>query len=107
MDMFLDYDEEMINDDDFSPNDDVQNDDMSTDGEDDVQDITQENPKVQTSDQNDQNDHPQAQNIPSPQNDEGLPKGYFLVETILRHKFDQGWKFLTKWQNYPMSSSTW
>ena len=41
----------------------------------------------------------------SSQND--LPKGYYNVEAILKHKYDQGWKFLTKWENFPMASSTW
>jgi hypothetical protein len=36
-----------------------------------------------------------------------LPPGYFLVSKILKHKFDQGWKFLTAWENFPISSATW
>ena len=39
--------------------------------------------------------------------EEELPKGYYRVEKILDHKFDQGWKFLTQWEGYPVSSSTW
>ena len=30
-----------------------------------------------------------------------------MVSKILRHKYDQGWKFLTAWEGYPISSSTW
>ena len=36
-----------------------------------------------------------------------LPPGYFNVSKILGHKFDQGWKFLTQWEGYPVSASTW
>ena len=36
-----------------------------------------------------------------------LPPGYFNVSQILSHKFDQGWKFLTAWQGYPITSATW
>ena len=39
--------------------------------------------------------------------DEVLPKGYYNVESILKHKFRNGWKFLVKWENFPVSSSTW
>ena len=36
-----------------------------------------------------------------------LPAGYFLVSKILSHKFDQGWKFLTAWEGFPLTSATW
>ena len=30
-----------------------------------------------------------------------------MVSKILRHKYEQGWKFLTAWQGFPISSATW
>ena len=34
-------------------------------------------------------------------------QGYFFVEAILKHKYKQGYKFLTKWERYPIQDSTW
>ena len=34
-------------------------------------------------------------------------QGFYNVEAILKHKFQQGWIFLTKWEGYPMDASTW
>ena len=79
-------------------------DDMS--GDDDVQDINMEDtplyPEHGESPQNSQNPPTKPKT-----SDDGLPKGFFKVEAILKHKFQQGWKFLTKWENYPLSTSTW
>ena len=36
-----------------------------------------------------------------------LLPGYFMVSKILKHKFDQGWKFLTAWEGFPITSATW
>lgn len=33
--------------------------------------------------------------------------GFYNVFKILKHKFQQGWKFLVWWENFPMSASTW
>jgi hypothetical protein len=33
--------------------------------------------------------------------------GYFNVHKILKHKFSQGWRFLTQWEGYPLTASTW
>ena len=33
--------------------------------------------------------------------------GYYNVFKILKHKFQQGWKFLVQWENFPVSASTW
>jgi hypothetical protein len=32
---------------------------------------------------------------------------FYEVDRILKHKYQQGWKFLTAWRNYPVSSATW
>ena len=33
--------------------------------------------------------------------------GFYPVESILKHKYKQGWRFLTKWENWPLSDATW
>ena len=33
--------------------------------------------------------------------------GFYNVEAILKHKYHQGWRFLVKWEHFPVSSSTW
>ena len=39
--------------------------------------------------------------------DEQAELGYFNVYKIVKHKFQQGWRFLVWWENFPVSSSTW
>ena len=34
-------------------------------------------------------------------------RSYFLVEFIIKHKYRQGYQFLTKWQNFPVTEATW
>ena len=34
-------------------------------------------------------------------------KGFFKVEAILKHKYKQGWRFLTKWDGWPLRDATW
>ena len=34
-------------------------------------------------------------------------RGFFLVESILKHKFKQNYQFLTKWSNFPIEDATW
>ena len=86
---------------DFSP---LESDPMEvSEGEDDVKDVTSEPPPENLDPQNVM-DIPKNSEVS--QNDV-LPQGYYMVESILKHKFEQGWKFLTKWENFPVSSSTW
>ena len=41
-------------------------------------------------------------------NDEEMAEqGYYAVEKIVKHKFSQGWKFLVKWEGFPMENCTW
>ena len=44
---------------------------------------------------------------PTPDENVSEREGYYNVESILKHKFRQGWRFLTKWEGFPLSSSTW
>ena len=39
--------------------------------------------------------------------DKTVDETYFLVDKILKAKFKQGWRFLTQWEGYPVSASTW
>lgn len=34
-------------------------------------------------------------------------QGYYNVEKIVKHKFSQGWKFLVKWEGFPIENCTW
>ena len=34
-------------------------------------------------------------------------ENHYEVDRILKHKYQQGWKFLTSWKNYPVSTATW
>jgi transposase InsO family protein len=47
--------------------------------------------------------------IPEATEAENFPEkdGFYQVEAILKHKYRQGWRFLTKWEGFPISSSTW
>jgi hypothetical protein len=38
---------------------------------------------------------------------ETLDDGFYNVQAILKHKFHQGWRFLTHWEGFPISASTW
>ena len=33
--------------------------------------------------------------------------GYYNVEKIIKHKFQQGWRFLVVWEGFPVSAATW
>ena len=39
--------------------------------------------------------------------DEMEEQGFFTVNNIIKHKFHQGWRFLTHWEGYPVDASTW
>ena len=42
-----------------------------------------------------------------PQIDETLDDSFYNVKAILKHKFSQGWRFLTHWEGFPIGASTW
>ena len=59
--------------------------------------------------QEDQESGPKAPE-PDPQvftREEAEEMGFYNVEAILKHKYQQGWKFSVKWENFPVSSATW
>ena len=39
--------------------------------------------------------------------DEQKAQGFYNVEAILRHDYKQGWRFLTKWEGFSASETTW
>ena len=39
--------------------------------------------------------------------DEQAALGYYNVAKIIKHKFQNGWKFLVVWEGFPISASTW
>ena len=39
--------------------------------------------------------------------DEMTVDGYYVVAGIARHKYTQGWKFVTLWDGYGLSESPW
>ena len=39
--------------------------------------------------------------------DEQAELGFYNVSKILKHKFQNGWKFLVEWEGFPISASTW
>jgi hypothetical protein len=39
--------------------------------------------------------------------EEQIELGFYDVEAILKHKYHQGWRFLTKWEGFPIESATW
>ena len=39
--------------------------------------------------------------------DEMAVDGYYVVAGNARHKYKQGWKFLTLWDGYGLSEATW
>ena len=47
---------------------------------------------------------PQAE-LMSPAEQEAL--GVYNVARIVKHKFQQGWKFLVVWEGFPVSAATW
>ena len=75
--------------------------------------IAREDEEVQLSTDETQNGN--AEQIPNaqiPEIEEFSEKkandmGFYNVEKILKHKYQQGWRFLTQWEGFPVSSATW
>ena len=67
---------------------------------DDVDVVEEEPPEMTPIDGQD----PQAE-IMTPAEQEAL--GYYNVQKIIKHKFQQGWRFLVVWEGFPVSAATW
>ncbi len=63
---------------------------LSDDDNDDIVEISNPNPQVEDIEVNMDTD-----------------EAYYNVYKILKHKYQQGWKFLVWWENFPPSASTW
>jgi hypothetical protein len=53
---------------------------------------------------------PLQEDSPSPEifsPEEAEIQGFYNVEAILKHKVRQGWRFLTRWEGFESSESTW
>ena len=48
---------------------------------------------------------PPASEVMTPAEQEAL--GFYNVEKIIKHKFQQGWKFLVVWEGFPVAAATW
>ena len=41
-------------------------------------------------------------------NAEGMAKvGFYLVKSVLRHRYRQSWRFLTLWEEFGVKEATW
>ena len=41
-------------------------------------------------------------------NAEGMAKeGFYLVKLVIRHRYRQGWRFLTLWEGFGVEEATW
>jgi len=75
----------------------------------DLVEINFEEPDDQIVAQEDQESGPK---VPEPDSqiftrEEGEEMGFYNVEDILRHTYQQGWRFLVRWENFSFSSATW
>ena len=48
---------------------------------------------------------PEPEVVMTPAEQEAL--GFYNVSCIIKHKFQQGWKFLVVWEDFPVSAATW
>ena len=45
--------------------------------------------------------------LPDMDEAEMAQEGYYLVKTVLRHRYRQGWRFLTLWEGFGVDEATW
>ena len=46
-------------------------------------------------------------NSPKLKAEEMAKEGFYLVKFVLRHRFHQGWRFLTLWEGLGVEEATW
>ena len=39
--------------------------------------------------------------------EEMAKEGFYIVKSILRHRYRQGWRFLTLWEGFGVEEATW
>ena len=45
--------------------------------------------------------------LPDTNAEEMAKKGFYLVKSLLRHRYRQGWRFLTLWEGFGVEEATW
>ena len=106
----IDDDMESEHDGDFTPDDELMVDDVPNDSNS-IPHIASSIPPIrQNADFDPISAHGNVfDSISMPQDDANsdFRNGFYEVEAILQHKYQQGWKFLVEWKNFPVSSATW
>ena len=45
--------------------------------------------------------------LPDMNAEEMAKEGFYLVKSVLRHRYRQGWRFLTLWEGFGIEEATW
>ena len=45
--------------------------------------------------------------LPDMNAEEMAKEGLYLVKSVLRHRYHQGWRFLTLWEGFGVEEATW
>ena len=45
--------------------------------------------------------------LPDMNAEEMAKEGFYLVKSVLRHRYRQGWRFLTLWEGFGVAEATW
>ena len=45
--------------------------------------------------------------LPDMNAEEMAKEGFYLVKSVLRHRYRQGWHFLTLWEGFGVKEATW
>ena len=45
--------------------------------------------------------------LPDMNAEEMAKEGFYLVKSVLRHRYRQGWRFLTLWEGFGVEEATW
>ena len=45
--------------------------------------------------------------LPDMNAEEMAKEGFYLVKSVLRHRYRQGWRFLTPWEGFGVEEATW
>ena len=45
--------------------------------------------------------------LPNMKDEEMAKEGFYMVKSVLRHRYRQGWCFLTLWEVFGVEEATW
>ena len=45
--------------------------------------------------------------LPDMNAQERAKEGFYLVKSVIRHRYRQGWRFLTLWEGFGVEEATW